>query len=85
VIDTSWRLGASCRDTPVGEFFDYEKQPNGEPSAEILALCGACPVADCCAEYAITYEEFGLWAGMTARERIVIRKATGIRLRRQHE
>ena len=85
MIETGWRLDAACRDTPTGEFYNYEQLPNGEPAPEILAPCGACRVASLCLEYAVNYEEHGLWAGTTARERVVLRSITGIRLRKQYE
>ena len=34
---------------------------------------------------ALDYEEYGLWAGTTAKDRVFIRKALNIRLKRPYE
>lgn len=41
-------------------------------------FCKSCPVKLQCSEYALKWEDEGIWGGLTARERIVLRnKATG--------
>ncbi len=69
-----WRELSACRD--VGSETFFADGPIGmleETSAK--AVCGECLVIDDCLAYAITHNApFGVWGGMTAAERRVIRK-----------
>lgn len=40
--------------------------------------CDKCPIKAQCGAYAIRYEQDGIWGGMTAGERIKIRRKMGI-------
>jgi WhiB family redox-sensing transcriptional regulator len=69
-----WWDGAECRGIGYGVFF-------GEDGAhtslkEARQLCGACPVARKCLEHALlAQEEYGIWAGTSARNRAYMIKA----------
>jgi hypothetical protein len=60
---------AQCTDSEPDLFFD-------ESSASISqakSLCQGCPVIKQCAEWALRYEEFGVFGGLSAKERKMIR------------
>ena len=40
-------------------------------------MCQGCPVIKQCADWAIRYEEFGVFGGLSAKERNMIRGANG--------
>jgi WhiB family redox-sensing transcriptional regulator len=47
----------------------------GVPAAIAKAMCGQCPVRVQCLDFALaTHQEFGIWGGMSARERRRIRR-----------
>lgn len=45
---------------------------------EAIEACGNCPVKSKCLNHALTYEEYGYWAGTTPNERKAMRKEMGI-------
>ena len=50
------------------DIFDNEDQ-----AAPAKLLCAACPVRQRCLDYALEYEEFGIWGGATPEERDELR------------
>lgn len=71
---TGWMADAACRDLPGWMFFaDKEDAPN--PYAAGQVVCRRCPAQDACREFALSDppELFGLFGGMTPRERIAER------------
>lgn len=46
------------------DIFDNERR-----AAPTKLLCAACPVRQRCLDYALEYEEFGIWGGATPEER----------------
>ena len=61
-----WVGRAACRGADPALFFPG---PDDDPS-EALELCGRCPVRQDCLEYALeARERYGIWGGMTERER----------------
>lgn len=62
---SSWRVNASCRDTdPDGLFVRGAEQNRAK------AVCLGCPVrTECLAEALDGRINFGIWGGMTERER----------------
>jgi WhiB family redox-sensing transcriptional regulator len=62
---SSWRVNASCRDTdPDGLFVRGAEQNRAK------TVCMGCPVrAECLAEALDGKINFGIWGGMTERER----------------
>ena len=74
--DERWRKQAACRYTDVNLFF-----PTGTTGAAVdhikaaKAVCGSCPVADACLEFALkTNQEAGIWGGRDEDERRRLRK-----------
>jgi WhiB family redox-sensing transcriptional regulator len=65
--DGDWRARSACADEPVAKFFD-EAAPM--PARRI---CWSCPVSGNCLSYALrTGQAFGIWGGLTARERSLL-------------
>lgn len=62
-----WRTEAVCNEVDP-EIFYPEKGGSTRPAKRI---CAACPVTEACLEYALDNDErFGIWGGLSARERI---------------
>ena len=71
VYDDNWRAYAACKGQNPSVFFFEDTSPNHEARR----LCINCPVRLDCLEYATKYEkEWGVWAGVTARVRLTIRR-----------
>lgn len=65
----SWREGAPCGTVDPDIFFDKaENDPLVEEQAKLI--CMGCPVATDCIDAAMLgREEYGIWGGMTPKER----------------
>jgi WhiB family redox-sensing transcriptional regulator len=60
-----WRRGAACRDGDPDRLF-----VRGAAQREAKVVCFGCPVrTECLAEALDNRIEFGVWGGMTERER----------------
>lgn len=75
-----WRLGAACRAPGVdtGVFFAPPSEGHLARAARestAKAVCAACPVRLRCADYAVAHREsYGVWGGLTERERRDLRQ-----------
>jgi WhiB family redox-sensing transcriptional regulator len=58
-----WQDEAKCTNAEVATFFDRASE------REAKKLCKLCPVQADCLEYAIVYDMYGIWGGMTYNER----------------
>jgi WhiB family redox-sensing transcriptional regulator len=66
----SWRLDALCAETDPEAFFPEK----GGSTREAKRVCGGCTVRAECLEAALTNDErFGIWGGLSERERRRIR------------
>ena len=69
VEERPWVVLAGCRDIDADVFF-------GEISATVRQakrVCAGCPVVDDCLDYALEIDvRFGVWGGMTTRERMAV-------------
>jgi WhiB family transcriptional regulator, redox-sensing transcriptional regulator len=76
-----WREGAACADRSDVDFF---APPDNRGQVErALAICSICPVIDDCLAFAIeTNQNDGIWGGLTAKERLRIRRRWLEKLRR---
>jgi WhiB family redox-sensing transcriptional regulator len=64
-----WQEDALCAETDPEAFFP-EKGGGGNNLAAARAVCAACTVAADCLDYAIRNgERFGVWGGLTDRQR----------------
>lgn len=65
------RVGA-CRDADPALFYPEK----GQNCFEAKAICGVCPVIATCREYSLMYvEKYGVWGGLSERERRVARSS----------
>ena len=66
VVPGSWHEKARCKGWDPEIFYP----DRGVPSASAKAVCKECPVQPDCLEYALTKDErFGIWGGLSERER----------------
>jgi WhiB family transcriptional regulator, redox-sensing transcriptional regulator len=69
----NWRKLAACQSAELELFFPaIPADLTGEQAARAKAVCGACPVRRECLQFALaTRQSYGVWGGMTERERRV--------------
>ena len=77
--DHDWYADAACRGMP-GEIFFPQR---GEMTTTAKAVCASCTVREECLEAALgpPSEKFGVWGGMSERERRRVRHARNARRR----
>jgi WhiB family redox-sensing transcriptional regulator len=64
--DETWRLSALCAETDPEAFFPEK----GGSTREAKRVCVGCEVRAECLEFALTNDErFGIWGGLSERER----------------
>ena len=64
--DRGWQHRALCAETDPEAFFPEK----GGSTREAKRTCRACEVRADCLEYALTHQEkFGIWGGLSERER----------------
>ena len=69
--ELSWQDYANCRGADADLFFPER----GASTRKAKAICNACEVREECLEFAITNgEKFGIWGGMSERERRRVRR-----------
>jgi len=68
-----WFDDGLCAQTDPEVFFPEK----GGSTKDAKQVCMACPIRDECLEYALSHEErFGIWGGLSERERRRLRKQT---------
>ena len=73
-ITAPWINRAACRHLGA-ELFFLEKHSEGNRNPPALKVCAHCPVKKECLDYAITTnEQFGIWGGMSPKQRHVERR-----------
>jgi len=69
----NWQVRGSCRGADPAMCFHPEGERGPRRDAResaAKAVCGACPVRERCANYALaTQEPYGIWGGMSEHER----------------
>jgi WhiB family redox-sensing transcriptional regulator len=69
--DLAWQQYANCLGVDPDLFFPER----GASTREAKEVCRGCVVREDCLEYAITHsEKFGIWGGLSERERRRIRR-----------
>lgn len=69
--DLSWQKDAACRGVNPELFFPTR----GDDTRVASRICSSCPVREECLEYAISHvEKFGIWGGLSERERRRLRR-----------
>ncbi|MEX2323963.1 MAG: WhiB family transcriptional regulator [Acidimicrobiia bacterium] len=77
--DLAWQDRANCTGANADLFFPER----GASTRTAKAICRACDVREECLEFAITTgEKFGIWGGMSERERRKVRRDRQIAARR---
>jgi WhiB family redox-sensing transcriptional regulator len=73
VASGEWRELAACRDVELSVFFSPDTERGAARAAResrALQICGACPARPSCRAHALAVEEpYGVWGGMTEKER----------------
>ena len=78
--DLAWQDGANCKGANADLFFPER----GASTRAAKAICRECGVREDCLEFAITTgEKFGIWGGMSERERRKVRKDRQIAAQRR--
>ena len=69
--DAGWQDRALCAQTDPEAFFPEK----GGSTREAKKICGTCEVRNSCLDYALENDErFGIWGGLSERERRKLRK-----------
>ena len=78
--DRGWQARANCMGVDPDLFFPER----GASTREAKEVCRGCVVKNDCLEYALDNgEKFGIWGGMSERERRRLRRARAIERRAQ--
>ncbi|MHB8506550.1 MAG: WhiB family transcriptional regulator [Acidimicrobiales bacterium] len=73
--DRSWQRRANCMGVDPDLFFPER----GASTREAKEVCRGCVVREDCLEYAIVHsEKFGIWGGLSERERRRIRRGRAL-------
>ncbi len=76
--DRSWQARANCMGVDPDLFFPER----GASTREAKEVCRGCVVREDCLEYALANgEKFGIWGGLSERERRRERRARAMRRR----
>jgi len=67
------------------EVITGKKEVSVEDTRFAINICNRCPHRSECAEWGIAKEYFGIWGGLTLRQRQVIRSQRGIRLNQEKD
>jgi WhiB family transcriptional regulator, redox-sensing transcriptional regulator len=79
VDELSWQDYANCRGADADLFFPER----GASTRRAKAICKACEVKGQCLDYAIDNgEKFGIWGGLSERERRRVRRERIVAVRR---
>ncbi len=75
-----WQVDANCVDEDADLFFP----DRGASTRKAKELCNTCKAQEHCLEYSIVNnEKFGIWGGLSERERRKIRKERGLTRKRK--
>lgn len=73
-VSQSWHEYALCSQTDPEAFFPDK----GGSTREAKQICKICPVINECLQYALLHDErFGIWGGMSERDRRRLKKQSG--------
>lgn len=78
-------LDGACVGQPTVLFFPNSKGwRSGGGNKKAMAICSVCPRIQDCLEYALVWEQYGIWGGTTELQRERIRKERGIKLQKHN-
>jgi WhiB family redox-sensing transcriptional regulator len=76
--DPTWRDKAACLGMDPEDWFPVSELESGSALTHVeivKAICYRCPVIDSCLSWAMdTQQQFGIWGGMTAKERASLKR-----------
>jgi WhiB family redox-sensing transcriptional regulator len=76
IDELSWQDYANCRGADADLFFPER----GASTRRAKSICTACEVRDECLDFALQFgEKFGIWGGMSERERRRVRRERIVR------
>lgn len=80
--DSAWDKGLCRHEDPDTFWIDYELDDPGDreyKEREAKRICAECPIRDACAAYGLrnTADRWGVYAGLTHRERLILRRQLG--------
>lgn len=82
--EIKWEL-AECNGMAPNTFFSFEEEDGVVEKwvgiKSVRSTCARCPIWSQCASYAIENEKFGIWGGLSSRERKAFRKKGNSTLR----
>ena len=82
VEERTWQAQANCKGVDPDLFFPER----GASTREAKEVCRGCVVREDCLEYALANsEKFGIWGGMSERERRRVRRARALERRQAME
>jgi WhiB family redox-sensing transcriptional regulator len=58
----------------------FSPSPKSEDTARAVAICNRCPIREGCLTHSLEWGEEGVWGGLTAKERKVVRRERGVTL-----
>jgi WhiB family redox-sensing transcriptional regulator len=68
-----WSVFAACQDAKDVSFFPKNKAEERAAAA----ICGMCPVSEDCLDHALsTNERFGMWGGVSQKQRRALARAS---------
>ena len=74
-VKLAWQKDALCAQTDPAAFFPEK----GGSTKNAKKICNTCDVKDECGDYALENDErFGIWGGLSERERRKLPKRTGV-------
>lgn len=77
IVPEPWTQEAACAQLPPDLWFPTPSDPHRH-ATRAKAVCGRCPVAGECLDYANRIgEQHGIWGGLTANERARLRAGKG--------
>lgn len=79
MANQKWQKDAACKDLSSVEADRIFFIGPGQSSKRAKIFCASCPVKGECVDYALTYNEQGIWAGMTEDERQSLEADFGLR------
>lgn len=74
--------GALCAEIGGGDTFFPSKSEDGfkRLTNDLLAVCAECPALAQCRDWGLQHEYYGIWGGLTPRQRRKERHRLGIRV-----
>lgn len=75
ILVPPWMEHASCSRDTADHFFPPTGRPGLNAQSEAKQICAACPVRAECLQHALDHNEtVGVWGGLTAYERHLLRR-----------